>query len=75
MHMCRDQAKCDTTLRVLYFYPYPGPARPLGELGDRLGHQPLRGAKKATEKEKGTCYTPQDPSDWGGEGAANEGFA
>ena len=60
---------------------HPGPARPLGELVDRLGRQPLRGAKNATEKEKGTekwkitCHTPQDPSDWGGEGLANAGFA
>ena len=30
------------------------PARPLGELCDRLGRQPLRGAKNASEKEKGT---------------------
>ena len=35
-----------------YFGLHTGPARPLGELGDRLGRQPLRGAKNATE-EKG----------------------
>ena len=33
----------------------PGPAQPLGKLGDRLGRQPLRDAQNAnaTEKEKG----------------------
>ena len=54
-------------------FVYPGPARPLGELGNRLGRQFSGAPMNATEKEKGAekwkinSHAPQDPSDRGGE--------
>ena len=48
---------------------FPGPARPLGELGDHLGRQPLWGTKdpteieKIAEKLKINSHAPKSPSD------------
>ena len=52
-----------------------GPARPLGKLGDRLGRQPLRGAKMQMRKKKTEKLTLMHPKEQRGVGVGVSGGA